>query len=62
MKGLKRIAIACAALVVMAVDGMPASEVDGTSPDTMAKVRRALGGCRTTASMTSSPSESKATW
>jgi hyperosmotically inducible periplasmic protein len=42
MKGLKRIAVACAALVVMAIDGVPAAEVDRTGPDTMAKVRRAL--------------------
>jgi hyperosmotically inducible protein len=42
MKGLKRIAVACAALVVMAVTGAPAAEADRTGSDTMGKVRRAL--------------------
>lgn len=42
MRGLKRIAVACAALVVIAVSGMPAAGVDRTVPDTMVKVRRAL--------------------
>jgi hyperosmotically inducible protein len=42
MKGLKRIAVACAALVVMAVTGAPAADADRTGSDTMGKVRRAL--------------------
>jgi len=42
MKGLKRISVACAALVVMAVTGAPAAEADRTGSDTMGKVRRAL--------------------
>jgi hyperosmotically inducible periplasmic protein len=42
MNGLKRIAVACAALLVMAVAAVPAAEVDRTGADTMAKARRAL--------------------
>jgi hyperosmotically inducible periplasmic protein len=42
MKGLKRIAVASAALVVMAVTGAPAAEADRTGSDTMGKVRRTL--------------------
>jgi hyperosmotically inducible protein len=42
MNGLKRIAVACAALLVMAVAAGPAAEVDRTGAETMAKARRAL--------------------
>jgi hyperosmotically inducible protein len=42
MNGLKRIAVACAALLVMAVAAVPAAEVDRTGAETMAKARRAL--------------------
>lgn len=42
MSGLKRIAVVCVALLVMAVSGVPAAEVDPAGPDTMGKVRRAL--------------------
>jgi hyperosmotically inducible periplasmic protein len=42
MNGLKRIAVACAGLLVMAVAAVPAAEVDRTGAETMAKARRAL--------------------
>ena len=42
MKGMTRIVVACAAVVLMGVKDLPAAGVDRTGPDTMAKVRRAL--------------------
>ena len=42
MKGMKRIAGACAALLLMCASGLPAAGTDRTGSDTMAKVRRAL--------------------
>jgi hypothetical protein len=42
MNGVKRFATACAALVLMTTIGVPVAAVDGTAPETMTKVRRAL--------------------
>lgn len=42
MKGMKRMASACAALLMMCASGLPAAGMDRTGSDTMAKVRRAL--------------------
>jgi hypothetical protein len=42
MKGMKRIAGACVALLLMCTGGLPAADMDRTGSDTMAKVRRAL--------------------
>jgi hypothetical protein len=42
MKGMKRIAVACAALGFMSASGLPAAGVDRAGSGTMAKVRRAL--------------------
>jgi hyperosmotically inducible protein len=42
MNGAKRLATACAALVLMTTIGVPVAAVDGTAPETMTKVRRAL--------------------
>jgi hypothetical protein len=42
MKGVKRIAVVCAALLLMSAIGVPAGGVDRTGSDTIAKVRRAL--------------------
>ena len=41
MKGMKQITVACA-LLVMSATGLPAAGVDGTAPDTLVKVRKAL--------------------
>jgi len=42
MKGMKRIAGACVASLLMCTGGLPAADMDRTGSDTMAKVRRAL--------------------
>jgi hypothetical protein len=42
MKGMKRIVVAWAVLVLMGAKHLPAAGVDRTQPETMAKVRRAL--------------------
>jgi hypothetical protein len=42
MTGVKQLVVACAVLVLATASGLPASGADGTVPDTMAKVRRAL--------------------
>jgi hypothetical protein len=42
MKGMKRMVVAWAVLLVMGAKDLPAAGMDRTQPDTMAKVRRAL--------------------